>query len=245
MPIPASSSLCGEWPANIPANPDKPIRILKTRILEHAVVDGEARSLKIGIQDSRPTFFQEQKQADHFVKNISARRFAELIKRLGEHLSVQSAEFAYDGTVVDHGESGVCHRPVFRTAYRQPRPGIVPKEGLDWFVEHDIRIDEQKTVDSLRKDEIAQGEILLVAEEDPRVLVVLKVFVGKQLGELPRLVEVVFVTMVFNPQVKAVAPVTEQNQPALRIRAARLRDGMGQIKAVPAVDQDDGRRRHG
>ena len=245
MPLSGCFSLCGEWPARVPVNPDKPIRILKTRILEHAVVDGKIRLLTIGIQESGPVFFQEQKQADHFVKHVGRRGFAQLGGRLGEHFSVESAEFGYDSTVVDHGESGVCHRTGFRTAYRQPRPGIVPKEGLDWFVEHDIRIDEEKTVDSLRKDEIAQGEILLVAEEDPRVLVVWKVFVGEQLGELPRLVEVVIVTVVFDAEVKAVAAITEQNEATVWVRAPRLGNRVGKVEAVATMNQDDGRWRHG
>ena len=246
IPIPASSSLCGEWPASIPANPDNLILILKTRILEHAVIDGKVRLLTIGIQESGPVFFQEQKQADHFVKHVGRRGFAQLGGRLGEHFSVESAEFGYDGTVVDHGESGVCHRTGFWAAYGHPRPCVVSEIGLDRFVEHDIRIDEEKPVDSLRSDKITQREILLMAKEDPRVLVVGKMFVGKQLGEFTRFVKVVFVTVVFYPEVKAVAPVTEQDQPALGIRTACLRDGMRQIKTVPAVDEDDGRRkRHG
>jgi hypothetical protein len=120
----------------------------------------------------------------------------------------------------------------------------VPKVGFDSFVEHNIRVDQKKPVDSLRPDEIPQREILLMAEEDPGVLVVREKFVGKQLGEFPRFLEVVLVTVVFDPKVEAVAAITEQDETTPGIRTPSLRDGVGQVKAVPAVDQDDGRGRH-
>ena len=94
----------------------------------------------------------------------------------------------------------------------------MPETGLDWLIKEDIGIDEEKFVDALRANKIPQGEILLVAEEDPWVLVIWEVFVGEQLGELPRLVEVVLIAVVFDPKVEAVAAVAEQDQPAVRIR---------------------------
>ena len=75
----------------------------------------------------------------------------------------------------------------------------MPETGLDWLIKEDIGIDEEKFVDALRANKIPQGEILLVAEEDPWVLVIREVLVGEQLGELPRLVEVVFVAVMLNP----------------------------------------------
>jgi hypothetical protein len=81
-----------------------------------------------------------------------------------------------------------------------------------------------------------------VAEENPRVLVVGEILVGKELGEFPGLFEVVFVSMVFYPEVKAIAAIAEQDQPTFRIRTAGLRDSVGQVKAVAPVDEDDGRR---
>jgi hypothetical protein len=89
--------------------------------------------------------------------------------------------------------------------------------GTDRLVEQNVRIDEKEFVDSLGMNEVTKGEILLVAEENPRVLVVGEMFVGKELGEFPSFFEVVLVSMAFNAEVKAIAAVAEQDQPTLRI----------------------------
>ena len=113
--------------------------------------------------------------------------------------------------------------------------------GTDRFVDEDIRVDEKKLAEALGVDEITQGEVFLVAEENPGVLVVWEIFVGEKLSKLASILEVVFVSVVFDPEIEAIASVAEQDQPALGIRTAGLRDGVSQIKAVAPVNEDDGR----
>jgi hypothetical protein len=97
----------------------------------------------------------------------------------------------------------------------------------------------------LSTDEIPQGEIFLVAEENPWVLVIGEILVGEKFGKFARLVEVVIVTVVFDAEVKAVAAITEQNEATVWVRAPRLGNRVGKVEAVATMNQDDGRWRHG
>ena len=104
---------------------------------------------------------------------------------------------------------------------------IVVEIWANRFIDEHIGIDQEKCVDALRASKIPQGKIFLMAEENPRVLVVREIFVGEELGKLLRLLEVVFVSVMFDPEVKAIAAVAEQDKATVRVRAPRLGNRVG------------------
>jgi hypothetical protein len=67
-------------------------------------------------------------------------------------------------------------------------------------------------------------------------LIVRKILVGEKFGEFPGFFEVVLVAVVFDAEVKTVAAITEQDETTFGIRTPRLRDRVGKVKAIPAVD---------
>ena len=58
-------------------------------------------------------------------------------------------------------------------------------------------------------NEISQGEIFLVAEENPRILVIWKVFVGEKLLENPRRIKMVLIAMMFDARIEAITSVSQ------------------------------------
>lgn len=81
---------------------------------------------------------------------------------------------------------------------------VVLEIRLDGLVDQHIGIDKEKFFDSW-----LPGEILLVAEENSRILVIRELFVGKQLGKLAGFIEVIHVTMMLDSEVETVAAIAE------------------------------------